>query len=194
MTNFLSDDFWNQRYVDGTTGWDLGDISPPIRAYIDQLENKNLKILIPGAGNGHEVSYLHELGFKNVHVLDFAPLAINTFLEKHPEFPSSQAHTADFFKFEERSFDLIIEQTLFCAIDPVLREKYAKKSASLLRNGGKLVGVLFNREFDGGPPFGGTKSEYLETFKPNYSSISMEDCYNSVEPRLGSEVFIKLEK
>ena len=194
MTDFLSDEFWNQRYVDGSTGWDLGAVSPPIHAYIDQLENKDLKILIPGAGNGHEVSYLHKLGFKNVHVLDFAPLAITTFLEKHPEFPSSQAHTADFFKFEENSFDLIMEQTLFCAIDPSLREKYAEKSSSLLRDGGKLVGVLFNREFDGGPPFGGSKSEYLETFKPHYSKVSMEDCYNSIEPRQGNEVFIQLEK
>ncbi len=193
MTDFLSNNFWNKRYEDGSTGWDLGEISPPIRAYIDQLDNKELKILIPGAGNAHEVSYLHKLGFKNVHVLDFAPLAIQNFLEKHPDFPSSQAHTANFFEFDE-SFDLIIEQTLFCAIDPSLRTKYAEKSSSLLKEGGKLVGVMFNREFDGGPPYGGTTSEYVETFKPHYSSVSMEDCYNSIEPRQGSEVFVRLKK
>ena len=193
MTDFLSDDFWNKRYIDGSTGWDLGEISPPIKAYIDQLDNKELKILIPGAGNAHEVSYLHQLGFKNVHVLDFAPLAVQNFLGKHPDFPTSQAHIADFFQFNE-SFDLIIEQTLFCAIDPSLRSKYAEKSSSLLKEGGKLVGVLFNREFDGGPPFGGTTTEYIETFMPHYSSVSMEDCYNSIEPRQGSEVFVQLKK
>lgn len=193
MNDFLSDEFWNKRYLDGSTGWDLGAISPPIRAYVDQLENKQLKILIPGAGNGHEVSYLHKSGFNNVHVLDFAPLAIETFLEKHSDFPVANAHTSDFFKFTG-TFDLIIEQTLFCAIDPKLRSKYAEKSASLLRKGGKLVGVLFNREFEGGPPFGGDKSEYLETFAPFYTKLSMEECHNSIEPRRGSEVFIKLEK
>ncbi|MDB0037842.1 TPMT family class I SAM-dependent methyltransferase [bacterium] len=194
MTDFLSDDYWNTRYVDGTTGWDLGTVSPPIRSYIDQLENKELKILIPGAGNAHEVSHLHKLGFKNVHVLDFAPLAIQSFLEKHPEFPSNHAHIADFFKFDVEGFDLIIEQTLFCAIDPSLRKKYAEKSSSLLSENGKLVGLLFNRQFEEGPPFGGSKSEYLEIFKPYYSSLSMEDCYNSIEPREESEVFIKLQK
>lgn len=193
MTDFLSDDFWNQRYVDGTTGWDLGKVSPPIKAYIDQLENKELKILIPGAGNAHEVSYLYKLGFKNVHVLDFAPLAIKSFLERHPDFPSSHAHVANFFEFEG-SFDLILEQTLFCAIDPSLRTEYAEKSSSLLHSGGKLVGVLFNREFDGGPPFGGSKSEYIDRFTPFFSKLSMEECYNSIEPRLGSEVFINLTK
>ncbi len=194
MTDFLSDDFWNKRYVEGTTGWDLGDVSPPIRSYIDQLSNKELKILIPGAGNGYEVSYLYKLGFKNIHVLDFAPLAIQNFLNKHPNFPSNNAHTIDFFKFEEKGFDLIIEQTLFCAIDPSLRDQYAEKSSSLLCDKGKLVGLLFDREFEDGPPFGGTKSSYLENFKPHYSSLSMEDCYNSIEPRQGSEVFIMLEK
>lgn len=193
MSDFLSKEFWNKRYIDGSTGWDLGEISPPIRAYIDQLENKDLKILIPGAGNGHEVSYLHKSGFTNVHVLDFAPLAIKGFLERHSDFPASKAHVADFFQFNE-SFDLIIEQTLFCAINPSLRDKYAEKSASLLRKGGKLVGVLFNREFDGGPPFGGNKSEYQDTFAPFYGKISMEECYNSVAPRQASELFILLEK
>lgn len=193
MSDFLSVDFWNKRYIDGSTGWDLGAISPPIRAYVDQLENKDLKILIPGAGNGHEVSYLHKSGFNNVHVLDFAPLAIKTFLDKHPDFPVTNAHTADFFEFTG-TFDLIIEQTLFCAIDPLLRSKYAEKSASLLRKGGKLVGLLFNRDFDGGPPFGGNKTEYIETFTPFFKNISMEESYNSIEPRQGSEVFIKLEK
>ena len=193
MTDFLTDDYWNKRYVDGSTGWDLGEISPPIRAYVDQLEVKELKILIPGAGNAHEVSYLHQLGFTNVHVLDFAPLAIQTFLEKNPTFPASHAHIEDFFQFNV-SFDLIIEQTLFCAIDPSLRSKYAEKSSSLLKKGGKLVGLLFNREFEGGPPFGGTKSEYIGNFSPFYDQISMEECYNSIEPRQGSELFIQLVK
>lgn len=193
MIDFLSHEFWNKRYIDGSTGWDLGQISPPIQAYFDQRDNKELKILIPGAGNGHEVSYLHKSGFTNVHVLDFAPLAIQSFLEKHPDFPSSHAHTADFFQFTG-TFDLIIEQTLYCAIDPNLRSNYAEKSASLLRKGGKLVGLLFNREFDGGPPFGGNKLEYMKTFTPFYEKISMEECYNSIAPRQGSELFIQLEK
>lgn len=193
MTNHLSDDFWNQRYVDGNTGWDLGKVSPPIKAYIDQQLDKELKILVPGAGNAHEVSYLYQQGFRNVHVLDFAPLAIQGFLDKHPDFPASQAHVANFFDFEG-TFDLIIEQTLFCAIDPSLRSDYAEKSSSLLSKGGKLVGLLFNREFDGGPPFGGSKVEYIERFAPHFSEVMMEECHNSIEPRQGSELFIKLTK
>lgn len=193
MSDFLSSSFWNQRYEDGSTGWDLGKVSPPIKAYVDQLEDKTLKILIPGAGNGHEAAYLHSCGFTNVHVLDFAPLAIESFLKNNPSFPSDHTHASDFFEFAG-NFDLIFEQTLFCAIDPSLRFRYAEKASSLLRKGGKLVGVLFNRTFESGPPFGGSKMEYIETFAPHFTTVSMHECYNSIEPRMGSELFILLEK
>ena len=89
---------------------------------------------------------------------------------------------------------MIIEQTLYCAIDPLLRNDYARKSAELLDTGGKLVGVLFNRTFDSGPPFGGSKEEYLECFAPYFKSCSMEICDNSAEPRSGNELFIRLIK
>lgn len=62
----------------------------------------------------------------------------------------------------------------------------------LLRPNGKLVGVLFNRDFEGGPPFGGNVAEYQQIFQKHFNSISMEACYNSIEPRKNSEVFIKV--
>lgn len=193
MTDHLSDDYWNQRYLTGATGWDLGTISPPIKAYIDQLTDKNLRILIPGAGSGHEAEYAHQLGFKHVHVLDFAPEAIAAFLKRNPTFPASHTHVDDFFK-HTGEYDLILEQTLFCAIDPVLRQNYAEHSAALLRNGGKLVGLLFNRDFEDGPPFGGNETEYRNYFGMHYTEISMEECYNSAGPRVRSELFIRLVK
>ena len=44
-------EYWSQRYVEGRTGWDLGSPSQPLKAYIDQLEDTSIKVLIPGAGN-----------------------------------------------------------------------------------------------------------------------------------------------
>ena len=68
----LSKEFWSKRYTEDKTGWDLGTISEPLKKYFDQLTNKELKILIPGCGNGHEAEYLFKKGFNNVHLLDFA--------------------------------------------------------------------------------------------------------------------------
>ncbi len=193
MIDNLSDEYWNKRYVDGTTGWDLGEISPPIRAYVDQLNNKHLRILIPGSGNAHEATYLHQKGFTDVHILDFAKDAVDVFLKNNPDFPKEQAHVVNLFDFDAE-FDLIIEQTLFCAIDPNLRANYGQKTSELLRKGGKLVGLLFNKEFLDGPPFGGNKAEYLDFFESFFDSIYMEECYNSIEPRQGGELFIRMVK
>lgn len=193
MPDFLSAQFWNKRYHDSDIAWDLGEISPPIHAYVEQLNNKDLRILIPGCGNAWEAEYLFRKGFKNVHILDFASTPLENFKIRNPNFPDDQMHCGDFFTHEGQ-YDLIIEQTLFCAIDPSLRNDYAKKSANLLVPKGKLVGVLFNRTFETGPPFGGSKEEYLNCFTPFYTATSMDQCYNSIAPRSGNELFIRLIK
>ena len=36
----LSGDAWDNRYLNNDIGWDLGEISTPLKVYIDQLENK----------------------------------------------------------------------------------------------------------------------------------------------------------
>lgn len=45
-------EFWQKRYDDGYTGWDIGKISPPLQAYIEHLldngVSKSVQILIPG--------------------------------------------------------------------------------------------------------------------------------------------------
>jgi thiopurine S-methyltransferase len=64
----------------------------------------------------------------------------------------------------------------------------------MLNDGGKLVGLLFDRDFQDGPPFGGNKEEYLNYFSPLFNIKIFEKCYNSIEPRMGSELFIILEK
>src|SRR5690554_7282879 len=42
--------FWDIKYISNQIGWDMGEVSPPIKEYIDQIENKDLAILIPGGG------------------------------------------------------------------------------------------------------------------------------------------------
>ena len=193
MNDFLSAEYWSHRYENQQHGWDLGQISPPIKAYIDQLEDKNLFILIPGCGSGYEGAYLWQKGFKNVHLLDFSSVPLEKFKQNNPDFPEDQIHCGDFFN-HEGNYDLLLEQTLFCAIEPTLRHDFAEHSQHLLKKGGKLVGLLFNRTFESGPPFGGSKEEYQRYFETHFSTIEMLDCYNSIAPRSGSELFIKFQK
>lgn len=182
---------WNQRYIDGSTGWDLGAPSPPLKNYIDQLADKALKILIPGAGNAYEAEHLHRQGFKNVHVIDIASTAIQNLKDRCPDFPSDQLIHGDFFA-HAGDYDLILEQTFFCAIDPALRREYVAQMRALLVPGGKLVGLMFNRDFDGGPPYGGSVEEYLTLFNEHFDRVEIDECYNSISARSGSEVFISI--
>lgn len=187
----LDENFWSTRYAENQTGWDIGYCSTPLKEYFDQLTNKQLKILIPGAGYAHEAKYLHELGFPQVYVIDLAQEPLTHLKDICPDFPEEHLLLGDFFE-HEGEYDLIVEQTFFCAIDPSLREAYVKKMKTLLKPTGKLVGVLFNRYFEGGPPFGGCVDDYRVLFQKSFDSVSMELCYNSVEPRQGSEVFMKV--
>lgn len=99
----------------------------------------------------------------------------------------------DFFKLQQK-FQLILEQTFFCAIDPSLREKYAEKMYDLLRQDGKLVGLFFDRSFEENPPFGGSKEEYMNLFAPLFDIVNMQQAYNSIERRKGTELFVVLRK
>ena len=189
----LSEEFWSERYKTDQTGWDLGTVSTPIKEYVDQLTNKDLKILIPGCGMGYEAEYLHEQGFTNVHIIDLSIEPLNAFKERVKDFPTEHIHKGDFFAHEGK-YDLILEQTMFCAIDPALRSNYAEAVNKLLNPLGKLVGVLFDFPLESGPPYGGSKEEYLEHFQAHFDEVSIERCYNSIPPRADREFFIKLCK
>lgn len=188
--DFLSKDYWNNRYAENATGWNIGKISTPLKGYIDQLTNKSCSILIPGGGNGHEAIYLAENGFTDITIVDFSPIAIASLenIIEQNSISSIQLICADFFELIG-SYDLIIEQTFFCALDPQLRAAYIKKMAALLRPNGKLVGLLFNTDFKVSPPFGGKLSDYQEQFSKHFEIIKMEPCYNSIAPRAGNELF-----
>lgn len=186
--------YWSTRYQQEDTGWDAGSITTPLRDYADQLENKELKILIPGAGNAHEAEYLFNAGFKNVFVCDLAPEPLANFLKRCPGFDPTHLLLQNFFDLQD-GYDLIIEQTFFCALDPSLRAAYFKKMAGLLKPGGHLVGLLFNDVLNTGhPPFGGNKEEYLGYIPFSLSIKTFETAYNSIKPRQGRELFMNLQR
>lgn len=189
----LNEQFWEKRYQENNTGWDIGYASTPIVNYLNSLNNKELKILIPGCGNGYEAEWALQNGFTNVHVLDYAASAITNFKKRYPHFNAEHLHQEDFFEHTNQ-YDIIIEQTFFCAIDPLLRQRYAVKMHQMLKDDGLLVGLLFDTEFVGGPPFGGNKEEYSNYFSSLFDFIHFEPCYNSIAPRAGKELFVELKK
>ncbi|RYU77896.1 methyltransferase domain-containing protein [Hymenobacter persicinus] len=198
MDSPLDAAYWQERYAAGRTGWDAGAITPPLREYFSQLElPANSRILIPGAGRAYEAEALHGQGYKNIFVADLAPAALAALHQRVPGFPAEHLLLADFFALPAQPpYDLIVEQTFFCALDPALRPAYAQKCAELLRPGGTLMGLLFDTDFgpSSEPPFGGTREEYRAYFAPYFNFHHFETAYNSLPPRQGRELFICLKK
>ena len=191
--NPIDASYWEAQYQSKNIGWDLGFVSPPIKEYIDTLVNKNCSILIPGCGNTYEAEYLLEQGFTNVTVIDIAPSLVAALKEKFSSNANITILLGDFFEHQGK-YDLIIEQTFFCALPPAMRQKYVCKMHELLTDKGILVGLLFNRSFEKSPPFGGSKAEYETLFSAAFKFLKMDTCLNSVTPRLNSELFIELKK
>lgn len=194
MAKALDKDYWNNRYTQGESSWDIGYVSTPLKEYIDQLDNKNISILIPGCGNAYEAEYLLQNGFNNITLIDISTVAAEAVKEKFASYGDKlKVIRGDFFELQQK-FDLILEQTFFCALDPSLRKSYAEKMYDLLKQDGKLVGLFFNRSFDDSPPFGGDKEEYMNLLAPLFDILVMEKAYNSIERRMGTELFVIARK
>lgn len=190
----LNKDYWSGRYQSAETGWDIGYPSTPLKTYIDTLADKNLRILVPGAGNAYEVEYLWQNGFRNVFLLDIAPEPIARFRDRVTDFPENQGICEDFF-LHRATYDLILEQTFFCALHPSFRQRYAEQMAALLPAGGILAGLLFDAPMNADqPPYGGTMEEYRNYFAPWFEFRVFAPCENSIAPRAGKEMFMVLER
>ena len=138
----LDRNFWESRYLTSDTGWDIGGPSTPHKEYLDQLTDKEQRILIPGAGRAYEAEYAYRLGFKNVFVIDLTDLPFADLLQRCPDFPKDHLLVGDLFT-HDGAYDRILEQTFFCTLYPVARKAYVQKMHELL-SPAEMVGVLFD--------------------------------------------------
>lgn len=189
----LDASYWELQYEAKSTAWDLGKVAPPIQAYADTIADKNCSILIPGCGNSYEAEYLLEQHFTDSTVIDIALTPIAVLKEKFKNNSNIQIILGDFFEHQGK-YDLIIEQTFFCALPPTMRQKYVWKMHQLLAERGIVAGLLFNRTFESGPPFGGTKDEYKILFQDAFDFLKIDVSKNSIAPRANSELFIELKR
>jgi SAM-dependent methyltransferase len=186
--------YWDARYRNQETQWDIGYPAPPLTHYFDQLTDKTLRILIPGCGNAYEAEYLIQQAFEEVNVIDISKEAIENMRHRKLGLRNDQLHFGDFFAHQAK-YDLIVEQTFFCALDPSQRQAYVQKMAELLPKGGKLMGVLFDDKLNSDhPPFGGDKDAYQQYFATHFHIRYMETAYNSIGQRAGRELFVLFEK
>lgn len=192
FTRFMFDtNYWAERY-DTNPSWDAGAPTPPLTTFFDTLPDKNISILIPGCGNAYEARYLLEQGFTNITLLDIVPVIVQKLRSEYEEYGNSLRIACEDFFTHQYKYDLIVEQTFFCALHPSQRKDYVSTTHRLLKPGGYLAGLLFTKEFEGmEPPFGGSMPEYIDLFSPLFEIATMRPAENSIKPRLGTECFFK---
>jgi SAM-dependent methyltransferase len=191
----LDETYWNERWEQDDTGWDVGYAAPAICNYVDKhILDKEASILIPGCGNAYEAAYLASAGYTNITIIDIAPILIKNLQQKFKKYPNVNVIHGDFF-LHKGQYDFIIEQTFFCALPVDMRSHYVLQCATLLKENGIIFGLLFNKDFvTEGPPFGGHEAEYQSLFQPYFSMQQMAITQDSILPRKGTELFFVMKK
>ena len=186
-----SRDDWQKHYDENDLGWDLGQVAPP---FVKLLESNIIlpgKTLVPGCGRGHEVVYLAENGF-NVTALDYSLGAVEYLRQaiQQRKLDCEILHV-DFFDLNssyDETYDLLIEQTFFCAISPNQRNLYVTTASRILRKGGVFAGLFYNTGQEGGPPFDTTQKEIIRHFSELFEIRKLSKVKNSANQRKDKEI------
>lgn len=182
---------WEALYRRGFTGWELSRPAPPLASYFEGSPPEGSRTLVVGCGRGNEARLLAGLG-ATVTAIDIAPTAIEqakAIASPHP----IEYREADVFQLrgEPPAFDLVIEHTCFCAIDPARRDDFVAAVADALVPGGALVGLFFAHGREGGPPFTVTEEELRARFSPAFEIEHLAVASNSVITRRGDELLAR---
>lgn len=185
---------WKDAWDEGRTPWDAG-ASPPVLEKLRRAgELPEGRVLVPGCGAGYDVLTLagperHVVG------LDLAPGAVEACEARRVEqgFPAEHAQfrEGNFFQFEpDEPFDLVVDYTFLCAIEPDRRVEWARKMAEVIVEGGELLTVIFpvvDKPADEGPPYPLSPELVWQLLKDNFEQITLRPIVESNPGREGKE-------
>ncbi len=186
--------FWDPLFAADLGGWELGRASPPLADWFEGKALTGRRALVPGCGRGHEARLLAGLGAR-VDAIDLAPTAIAQAIAATGPGLAIDFQVRDLFTLPRvPTYDLVVEHTCFCAIDPTRREAYVDVCADVLRPGGELVGVFFAHGRPGGPPFTTTEGEVRALFGGRFEVLTLAPARGSTLVRHGQELFVHLRR
>lgn len=157
---------WEKCWSEDVTPWDLGRVTPVVADLVERNDLPTGRALVPGCGSGYDVLALAS-PTRHVVGLDLSVTAIKRAYQVLTENHASSVEfvCTDFFTYKpDASFDLILDYTFFCALEPSLRPLWASKMAELLAPDGELITIMFPMaEHDGGPPYAVSLEAYEKT-------------------------------
>ncbi|KAG5181164.1 S-adenosyl-L-methionine-dependent methyltransferase [Tribonema minus] len=183
--------------------FDTGRVSPALQQLLDAQALPKGRALVPGCGRGYDAIAFGAAGY-DATGLDLsktgiqAATALLAETEPKPAGPV-QFVVGNFFEFggdgSGGRFDVILDYTFLCALDPSIRQQWAQRMAALLAPGGELVTLIFpigKPLSEGGPPFGVTLDLLTELLTPvgleaveELKMLPDELCHPTREKRTG---------
>ncbi|MBI4576573.1 MAG: methyltransferase domain-containing protein [Planctomycetes bacterium] len=189
--------FWQGHYVRGETDWDKGGPAPPLVSLAARGVLRGRSLVVVGCGYGHDALHFARLGYE-VTGLDLVEEAVaGADARAQTAAVSCRFVRADVLDppvaFHGR-FDLWLEHTFYCAIDPARRDDYVKAAHLLLRPGGTLFGLFYHHGRAGGPPFDTDEGDLRRRFPPCFELESVERPVDSFPSRAGAELLVRMRR
>jgi SAM-dependent methyltransferase len=184
-------DKWQADYERQTDGWDLGGPTPVFRRLAASGRYEPGRLIVLGAGRGHDAREFARHGFQ-VTAVDFSAYAAGEMKRLARAEAPIEILQHDLFMISREldgSFDYVLGYTCFCAIDPSRRAEYADLARRLLKRGGHYIDLAFPLDGrTGGPPFAVSAAELLRLFQDRgFELRSREVPFDSISPRRGAE-------
>jgi SAM-dependent methyltransferase len=169
-------EFWNQRYADACTPWDLGAAPAALTRFLARHPGHGRRVLVPGCGSGHEIPAFADAGYQ-VTAIDFADEAIARVRRLCGPRREVELICGDFFSahFAPAAFNLIYERTFLCALPLACRAALAARTAHWVKPGGHVAGLYYYGPKDDGPPFGLERDEAERLFGTHFELIDDEE-------------------
>ncbi len=185
-------DFWTKIYREGSGGWELGRENPIFPALLPQLNLSRQRVAVLGCGQGHDAAFFARAGHL-VTGIDFSEAAIELARSNYGDLRDLRFLKADIFNLPANlkgNFDVVVEHTCYCAINPERRNELVQVWRSLLNDQGHLLGIFFVMDKQSGPPWGGSEWEIRERLKKSFNFLYWTRWNASIEKRQGNELVI----
>lgn len=192
-----SSQFWTDIYTsEENPGWNLNSPAEAFKDMLPRLKLPKSRILVLGAGEGHDAAFFAEAGHV-VTAVDFSKEAIARGRKKYGHLSNLNFYEENIFQLPQEwnfSFDIVVEHTCFCAIPPDKRNELVRLYRRMLHEEGQLMAVFFAMEKRSGPPYGSTEWEIRKRTEAGFHYLFWGRLRNSLERRMGRELFVLAKK